>query len=292
MTLQAERFAANPLITPSSSPTLGDNINGPSIIRAPDWLPSPLGKYYMYFAHHRGDFIRLAYADFLEGPWRIHSEGTLHLKDAKAFRDHIASPDVHVDEERKQIRMYFHGPAKNRAGQWSGVATSEDGLHFSARDTLLGLPYFRCWQWRGAWYALAKRNNDGWGDLLRSEDGFSEFESRSNFIKDMRHAAVVVRGEHLLVVYSRVGDAPERLVWATVDLASSEWHSWKSSEARDLLKPDTDYEGRAYSTFASNHGAATAVRQLRDPAIVVEADGMAIFYSVAGEEGIAGASLK
>lgn len=68
---EVRRFGTNPLITSASSPTLGDNINGPSVIRVPSWLHEPLGRYYMYFAHHSGTCIRLAYADDLEGPWSI-----------------------------------------------------------------------------------------------------------------------------------------------------------------------------------------------------------------------------
>src|SRR4030095_12761376 len=29
-----------------------------------------------------------------------------------ANANHIASPDLHVDRQRREIRMYFHGPAK------------------------------------------------------------------------------------------------------------------------------------------------------------------------------------
>ena len=46
------------------------NINGPSLIRVPSWVEHPLGKYYLYFAHHKGGSIRLAYADDPSGPWR------------------------------------------------------------------------------------------------------------------------------------------------------------------------------------------------------------------------------
>ena len=67
----ARRLPQNPLITIDSSRSLGDNVNRPSIIRVPDWVERPLGRYYMYFAHHIGAFIRLAYADRIEGPWRI-----------------------------------------------------------------------------------------------------------------------------------------------------------------------------------------------------------------------------
>ena len=55
----------------------GANIEGPSLIRAPDWLPGRLGRYYLYFADHKGDYIRLAYANRLKGPWTVHAPGSL-----------------------------------------------------------------------------------------------------------------------------------------------------------------------------------------------------------------------
>ena len=30
-----------------------NNINGPSLIEAPEWLPQKLGRYYLYFANHK-----------------------------------------------------------------------------------------------------------------------------------------------------------------------------------------------------------------------------------------------
>ena len=59
----------------------GDNINGPSLIRIPDWIPAreradPSAVYYLYFAHHTGDYIRLAWASNLTGPWRLHDTGS------------------------------------------------------------------------------------------------------------------------------------------------------------------------------------------------------------------------
>ena len=57
----------------------GDNINGPSLIKVPEWVNDPLGKYYLYFAHHRGEYIRMAYSDNITGPYTIYNEGTLKL---------------------------------------------------------------------------------------------------------------------------------------------------------------------------------------------------------------------
>lgn len=51
------------------------NLNGPSLVRAPDWLRAPLGKYYLYFAHHLGSYIRSAYSDDLDGEWTLPPSG-------------------------------------------------------------------------------------------------------------------------------------------------------------------------------------------------------------------------
>lgn len=286
------RFPTNPLIDAGSSPTLGDNINGPSVIRTPDWLPDRLGAYYMYFAHHSGTHIRLAHADRPEGPWRVHDPGTLHLDSATAFHDHIASPDVHVDEATRTIRMYFHGPVRGRPGQWTGVAHSRDGRRFEAKPDVLGKFYFRVWSWQGRFYALAKNDNEGWGELYRSHDGVGGFESRGNFLKDVRHSAVLVRGDHLLIFYSRVGDAPERILVTSVDLRS-DWRDWQPAEPVEVLRPELAYEGIEFLVAPSRHGSASRVCELRDPCIFEDADGeLFLFYSVAGEMGIAGARCR
>ena len=75
----AVRLLDRPIISPDLDSSIGPNIQGPSLIRVPDWAPRRLGKYYLYFADHKGRYIRLAYADDLLGPWRIHVEGSLQL---------------------------------------------------------------------------------------------------------------------------------------------------------------------------------------------------------------------
>lgn len=77
--MKVDRFVSNPIIRPDMDGRMGDNINGPSLIQVPDWIADPLGHYYLYFAHHNGDYIRLAYADDLAGPWTMHEPGVLPL---------------------------------------------------------------------------------------------------------------------------------------------------------------------------------------------------------------------
>ena len=80
--MRVERFPDNPIIHPDMpglAGELGANISGPSLLRVPEWVERPLGQYYMYFAHHQGAFIRMAYADALAGPWTVHEPGVLHM---------------------------------------------------------------------------------------------------------------------------------------------------------------------------------------------------------------------
>jgi hypothetical protein len=84
--MHIRRFPTNPIIRPHMDDCMGDNINGPSLIRVPDWIQEPLGRYYLYFAHHDGRYVRLAYSDELQGPWTIHREGVLPLREALVCR--------------------------------------------------------------------------------------------------------------------------------------------------------------------------------------------------------------
>ena len=76
------RLADGPIINPNMDARMGSNIQGPTLIRVPDWIDNPLGKYYLYFADHRGTYIRLAYADDITGPWVMHEAGSLKLEDS------------------------------------------------------------------------------------------------------------------------------------------------------------------------------------------------------------------
>ncbi|HYE21700.1 MAG TPA: hypothetical protein VEA69_24890 [Tepidisphaeraceae bacterium] len=295
------RFEANPIVRPEMLPGRdGQNINGPSLIRVPDFVVNPLGKYYLYFAHHNGQSIRLAYADDLRGPWKVHAPGTLHLEDVPACQGHIASPDVHVDTARKQIRMYFHGPSRKARGQKSFVATSADGISFKPSDEVLGLFYFRVVEYGGAWYAMAKG-----GMLYRSADGLTKFEpaGRSplknpenagadfNAAGSVRHVALQLTGNRLRVYYTRIGDAPERIVRAAIDL-KGDWKEWMAGPDEEVLKPEAEYEGAKLPVVASKAGAVHgAENALRDPAIFSEGGKTYLIYSVAGERGLAMAEV-
>lgn len=299
------RFADNPIIRPEM--LIGDdgaNINGPSLIRVPAWVEKPLGRYYLYFAHHEGTYIRLAYADDLEGPWTVYDPGTLRLTDTAcndisqtswAANKHIASPDVHIHAGTRQIRMYFHCPAyisgpegdSSSYKQVTFVATSTDGISFEANPKPPGDWYFRVFEWGDYYYALAMP-----GVFYRSRDGMTGFEKGPTlFNQDMRHSALKIMGDRLLVFYTQVGEIPERILLAEIKLGKN-WNEWSETGPLVVLEPEYDWEGAKLPHKASTRGEIMApVRQLRDPAIFEDGGDTYLLYSVAGEAGIAIAKL-
>jgi hypothetical protein len=318
--MKVVRLVDGPIISPSSHPSIGVNIQGPSLIRVPDWVVGRLGEYYLYFADHKGSYIRLAYANTLTGPWHVHPPGSLHLAEsgfltepptpaadelaafeqryrasgaaishdvlAEITTPHIASPDVHVDAVGRRIVMYFHG-LEGVGHQVTRVATSANGIDFEARPEVLGRSYFRVFQHHAMTYALAMP-----GQLYRSRDGLSGFAPGPVlFNPNMRHAAVLKRGDALLVFWTQVGDVPERILLSRIDLAG-DWRLWKDGAPVEVLCPERSWEGAdAPLTPSVRSTAYGQVNQLRDPAIFEESGRVFLLYAVAGESGIAIAEM-
>jgi hypothetical protein len=313
--MKARRLVDRPIIGPDLHPSIGVNIQGPSLIRVPDWVPNRLGRYYLYFADHKGSTIRLAYADNPIGPWTIHVPGSLQLAEscfptepppmtdeqfavlearwkqtgAQLSHDlrsefttpHIASPDVHVDEAARQIVMYYHG-LEAAGSQVSRMAISADGIHFTARpEVLVGRSYLRVFQHRGETFGLAMP-----GQIYR------HFEPGPVlFNPNMRHAALLKRGDMLHVFWTQVGDAPESILLSTIDL-SGDWQGWRDGPPVTVLRPERSWEGADAPMVPSVRSTAYGmVNQLRDPAIFEDEGRVYLLYAVGGEAGIAIAEL-
>ena len=318
--LRVERLLDAPIIEPSLHPSIGANIQGPSLIRAPPWLPRPLGRYYLYFADHKGRYIRLAFADQLAGPWRVHPPGSLRLEDTpfpvepptaspallrrveaeqrqsgvryahsleqELTTPHIASPDVHVDAESRRIVMYYHG-LEDAGRQLTRAAVSDDGVSFASGAEVLGRTYMRVFLYQGRIHALAMP-----GQFYRARHALGGFEPGPLlFNPAMRHAAVLVRGDTLLVFWTQVGHVPERILLSTVDLRG-DWLGWQASPPVEVLRPERPWEGAEAPLEPSIRSVAYGtVNQLRDPAIYAEGEAVYLLYAVAGESGIGIARL-
>jgi hypothetical protein len=308
-----KRSLKNPIIYPELDKSIGDNINGPSLIRVPEWVKEPLGKYYLYFAHHGGKFIRMAYADNIEGPYKVYTPGVMQLKDTP-FDRHIASPDVHIDKKNKKIWMHYHGALATRENplpfsQLTCYAGSDDGLDFTSNQLYLAESYLRTFYWRGWYYGLAGgpgriiyRGKDParqfeMGPVLEIEgEPFTDYTDKKDIDAlgnyRVRHVGLHLQGDTLTVYYSNVGDEPERIKCTRVDI-SKDWTEWRGSRFEEVLRPGKEYEGVKEPIERSVGGwAPEAVHQLRDP-YVFEEDGKAyLLYAVAGEKGIGMGEIK
>jgi hypothetical protein len=108
----------------------------------------------------------------------------------------------------------------------------------------------------------------------------------------VRHVALAKRGRTLSVFFSAIGDAPERILMSTIDLAG-DWRSWKASAPVDVIRPQTDYECPNLPIAPSEGGDIEGpAHQMRDPAVFEENGRTWLFYTICGEQGIAAAELQ
>ena len=153
----------------------GGNINGPCLVRIPDWV-DPENRadvsavYYLYFAHHGDEYIRMAWAVNIGGPYTLYNthpkgkdndqqrgRGVLDLgghigKSGKpeikitkdiVLKNNVASPDVIIDDANRRFVLFFHAHSHkpnydsrvaNTSKQKTFVATSGTGLNFNMPD--------------------------------------------------------------------------------------------------------------------------------------------------------------
>jgi len=295
-----------PIISVENHPQCHGNANGPSLIETSAWLPNPPAKYLLFFAHHEGRSIRLAASDNLTGPWQIitpapldlgHSlfavsstdESKLH-REARAFIDagadgnypHIASPDVWVDHENRQIRLYYHGRLED-GRQRSRVALSGEALKFLPRPEIIASSYLRIFRHDEWFYAIAMP-----GQLYRSRDGLGSFETGPRLTDEpIRHHALLKHQGQWYVFWTRVGDTPERILVSNLE-TGADWHDWRFGETAEIHRAQKPWEGADLPADASRYGGIMQrVNQLRDPAIFEENGRIYLLYAIAGEQGIA-----
>lgn len=330
-----ERVGTDPLLIDVAQEHGYSNICCQAVIQVPDWVQNALGRYYLYFSHHKGSYIRLAYGDSPVGPWMIHKGGVLPLAQSglptspnvqgedegvlkalwrdfelPVIRDflimswrirvsgqaarrargisasantapHIASPEIVADHESRRILMFYHGYDR-RGGQSSRIAESPDGLSFHALDQEIFGVYLRHFQHRETHYLLGMP-----GVLYRSPSLRGPYQPRGEilFEPDMRHAGLLLEDDTLYVFWSRVGDAPERILLSKVDLSDPDWNRWQATSGVEVLHPEQEWEGALLPVQASLRGELDVpARELRDPFVFRDQDGSLFLYYVGGGE--------
>ncbi len=99
------------------------------------------------------------------------------------------------------------------------------------------------------------------------------------------------RGNTLHVFFTAIGDAPERVMLSTIDLAG-DWTTWRASAPVEVLRPEAPYECADLPDAPSEAGDI-AVPGPPDSRPVRLRGGRRtfLFYSICGEQGIAAAEI-
>ncbi|MEM7191036.1 MAG: hypothetical protein AAF439_15600 [Pseudomonadota bacterium] len=295
MTLSVQRVGNAPIIHAGMCASLGDNINGPSLIRRPAWAPGP-GRYLLYFAHHMGQHIRLAVADDPQGPWQVHAPGVLPLADTPLVQvppdvpqpdwavamgvdglyPHLASPEVWVDEQARCFRMWFHGMADDGV-QVSYRASSSDGLTWTVHGPPIPQTYLRRFTYRDQAFGMGHG-----GQLLRITEDKAQLGPYL-FSRSIRHVGVLAEGDRLNVLYTCIGDAPERIFHQALDLGPG-WPYWHpTGPETEMLRPEATWEGAELPVEPSLIGATDFTHALRDPVLFRDEGRIWMIYAGGGE---------
>ena len=170
---------------------------------------------------------------------------------------------------------------------------SQNGLHFEAQPTISREIYLRIFQHNGMFYAISRL-----GQLLCASGPLQEFKVGGNpfegtrFSNSVRHIGLLKEGDVLHVFFSAIGDAPESILYTTINL-TGDWTAWKIGEIQQVLTPEASYECPDLPDEPSAIGAIDhPVRQVRDPAVFEEDGKIYLFYTFCGEQGVAGAEVK
>ena len=277
------------------------NVNGPSVLAAPEWMPDPPGRYLMYFAHHVGQSIRLAAADEPTGPWRVVEPDVLNVDGTPSERQpHIASPDVRADHSERRFVMYFHGMVPESVGghlpcwgtypslnQKTMVSTSESGRSFALIEPVAAVApsYLRMFDAGDVWYGVAMPSQ-----LVRSADGLRGFDYGPMLFDDdeIRHCCVSYRAarQELEMLFTRCFEAPERIYRSVID-TSADWREWTPGPVSEVMRPTEPWEGADEPLKPVPRGwALTPQNGLRDPCVLNDDGRRWLFYAASGEHAI------
>ena len=328
MNISIKKYTNGLIIHPELSAEIGNNIQGPSLIKTPKWLPNSLGKYYLYFADHKGDHIKMAYSDYLLGPWKIHKGGTLQLNQSGFLTEEPQMPsdfnpenssvgllegfNPHPDQskyiptrlddmviphiaspdvhidQKNNQIIMFYHGLEKFGTQSTRVAISSDGINFKNTSNIVRRPYFRQFKYKDIFYGMAMP-----GFIYKNTGDIDEYtEIKRLFPNKIRHSGVFLIEDTLYVFYSLVEDTPEKIYVSTIEL-NTNVEDWKESPPIEVIRPSLDWEGSKLPLQHSSRSSINIpVNQLRDPYIFQDDEDLYLLYTVKGESGIGICSIE
>ena len=277
-----------------------DNINGPTVVeyRVPIFSNSKF--YLMYFGHHKGKYIRVAWSFSPTGPFkRVPLARPLLIWNVFGERKgHVASPEV--QKFGSKTYLFSHSPSRyfEPGKQITYMSRLWLGIFCSRAKPIALPPYARFFSFNGSVHAITNG-----ADVIKFDPDSLEVSSISvdkspllvpdlmDSVKRVRHAQIVESMGLALCFFTRVGDAPERILVSKLESKSSD--GAKFSVPIELLRPTEDYEGTGQKIEPSKNGISRqSENALRDPFVAKFGNQHFLYYSTEGEKGIACAKLE
>jgi hypothetical protein len=226
----------------------GASLNGPSLIRMPAWVENPLGRYYLYFAHHAGKYIRMAYADRLEGENSADPEAKTSAAVSKDGIHFVATGAIRAPAYLRVFR---------RDGAWYGLA----GRGILLRAAGLGERFEPVAE------VVGREIEDLVDPAKLGEPGARSGAPKSGPDRcSIRHVGVDIEGDLLWVYFSCVGHRPERILATSIRMTGDPAR-WKAAGVVEVLRPEIAWEGAklplAYSKGGRSWEHGLAIAELR-----------------------------
>ena len=306
---EESHFLLTPIIAPKES---CPNQNSPSPVRPRRWMHPDLQKYpiVIYYSSHvsrglsgGGGFIQVLGGSSSKecSAW---TKVNITLDLPQTICNSVHSPYITVDDDQQRLYMYAHGHHCTGLGgkQPTLVLHSHDGVSWDIKDAhnvlLEELFYLTSpVNYKGEYYALAKTQESPEGSvmLLQSQSLEGPFVKGPILARGVRHCDVHIVGSVIYVFFTMIGDAPERILLATIDLAQGSPTSLHFLPGPTVLTPTYSHE-HGNSTIAPSKmgpGSCTPLSELRDPHFLPDenmSNGIlsgSLFYTVQGERAFA-----
>ena len=149
------------------------------------------------------------------------------------------------------------------------------------------------------YYTLSRINSVSGVVLCRSKSIEGPFEWGPKLGQSLRHFDIHFVEGIIYVLYSMIGDTPERILLGTIDTTlGTDWNDWNFLPGPRILEPRYWFEHQNTIVSTSVEGLAKDRHRISDPRLLLDEDmgpdklsGL-LFYSVQGEREIATAKIS
>jgi len=297
----ATRMNDNPIFSPKQFHLGFSNCTGHSIIEKPSWIESAY-NYLLFFTNEHGE-VYVGFSSTIDGLYAIQP-CVLRTNSEDAL---FYFPEVVVDEQQKQIILFLVTESKDEDSflpevykRHTVIFGSRDGTIFKELITPFSFTYehFKVFKYESNYFAIARDETNNCAVLLKSSSLLGNWEVGPSFLNGFRSGSFFVDSNNfnIWLFFTRVQEMPESIL-ITKFPSNIDWKEWPNhmSEIESLLAPEEDYEGAlAPHWFSTSGPASDEMNEVRYPHVFYqkETHQITLLYSVGGESGIAGATIR